>query len=262
MGSDAMIMLVGLGLEEGDISTKAMSALKSADAIYAERYTLPLQAGYISMIEKETGKKVEELYRKDMEEEVKATIEKARDSRTAILIPGDPLVATTHHLLLDMASEAGVETRVYHAPSIFSVAIGESGLDIYKFGPTTTIPFWSAKYKPTSFLDSISKNIENGEHTLVLLDVDPISKRTMSAGEAVDLLKKAAEKRNGNVTSGRSKILVICEAGCLDQEILYVDPSGPKFDRERRKLEGRRTALIIPAALTFAEEKLVSRFAL
>lgn len=255
-----MLMLIGLGLELGDITSKGLSAIKDADKVLIERYTLPTSEDYISFLEEETGKEIEEIARKDLEDVVKNTLEFAKENKLAILVPGDPLVATTHHIVLETAAEMDIDYRVYHAPSVFTAAIGESGLDIYKFGPTTTIPFWSAKYKPVSFIDVIKKNHDNGQHTLVLLDVDPVAKRTMHAIDAIDLLEKADEKKNYNFFNGKRRILILCEVGCEEQEILYTDAGNTKIGKAQKRLEGKRTCLIIPADLSFAEEKLVSRF--
>ncbi|HUB92705.1 MAG TPA: diphthine synthase [Candidatus Saccharimonadales bacterium] len=255
-----MLYLIGLGLSQKDISLKGLQALKTADKIYIERYTLPISQEYVSFLESETQKKIVELKRRDLEDQRKATIADAANSTVAILVPGDPLVATTHHIILEAARELGIEMATYHAPSIFSVAIGESGLDIYKFGPTTTIPFWSAKYKPTSFIDVIKRNLENNQHTLVLLDVDPVEGKTMSSGDAIALLEKADERKGKGTITDKRKILIICEAGTAEQEILYTNMADTKIEKAQRRLEGKRTCLIIPAELSFAEEELVSAF--
>lgn len=255
-----MLLLIGLGLEQGDISVKALEALKRADRICLERYTLPIPEAYIHYLEEQTSKKITELQRKDLEDQVKATLEPALESDVAILIPGDPLVATTHHTVIDTAREMGIETKVYHAPSIFSAAIGESGLDIYKFGPTTTVPFWSAKYKPISFIDVIKRNHENNQHTLVLLDVDPATQQTMSAIDAIILLQKADEKKGYGFFSSKRKIIILCEIGSEEQEILYTTFNNTKIEKAAQRLEGKRTSIIVPAELTFAEETLLNRF--
>ena len=256
------LLIVGLGLDIGDISSKGLAALKTADEILIETYTLPIPEGYAEFIKKETGKEARMISRKDMEDEVKETVGHALNSTIAILVSGDPLVATTHHIAMETARVLGVEYTVYHAPSIFSAAIGESGLDLYKFGPTTTIPFWSAKYKPTSFLDVIKRNYDNNQHTLVLLDVDPRAGRTMSARDAIELLGKAEEKKRHNVINKKRRILVLCEVGTAAQDIMYIEADVSHMGRMLDRTEGKRTSLIIPAEMSFAEERLVSAFSL
>ena len=52
-------------------------------------------------------------------------------------------------------------------------AVGCCGLQLYNFGETVSIPFWTEEpsWKPESFYDKITKNLKNGQHTLCLLDI-------------------------------------------------------------------------------------------
>ena len=61
----------------------------------------------------------------------------------AILVGGDPLMATTHKIFIHRGERQKVETEIVHANSIITTAIGESGLDFYGFGAPCTIPKWS-----------------------------------------------------------------------------------------------------------------------
>ena len=256
-----MLSIIGLGLDIGDISLKGLDAIKEADSVLIEIYTLPLPSGYIEMLEKETGKKITKIDRKALEEEVGETVAPSAVSDIALLVPGDPLVATTHHIIIAAARNAGAEIRIIHSASIFTAAIGESGLDIYRFGPTTTIPFWSSKYQPVSFIDTIERNRSNNNHTLVLLDVDAQAGLTMSYADALALLCKAEEKRGKKVASGK-KILIMCEIGTDEQVIIYAGIGDIKLERLEKRLSSKRTALIIPAEMNFAEAELVKSFGL
>lgn len=253
-----MLVLIGLGMETGDISAKATSEITTADYVFAETYTLPVAHEYLLLIEKESGKKITMLKRSEMEEESKTLVSKAIASKIAILVPGDPLIATTHHFLIRTALKMGIECKVYHAPSIFTIAIGASGLDIYKFGPTTTIPFWSEKYKPTSFAEVICNNSKNKQHTLVLLDVDPKTNKTMSALEAITYLKAALTARNLHLPL-KQKAFALCEAGTVNQKIVCGEIDSLKFLDKIKTLEGR-TCMIIPSEMSFAELELAEAF--
>lgn len=48
-------------------------------------------------------------------------------------------------------------------------AIGCCGLQLYSFGETISIPYWSDTWQPDSFYDKIKINRDNGFHTLCLL---------------------------------------------------------------------------------------------
>lgn len=42
-------------------------------------------------------------------------------------------------------------------------------LQLYNFGETVSIVFWTDTWKPESFFDKIKRNRQNGMHTLCLL---------------------------------------------------------------------------------------------
>lgn len=50
-------------------------------------------------------------------------------------------------------------------------AIGETGLQVYLFGPSVSICFFTENWKPTSFLTKFFENYKRNQHTLLLLDI-------------------------------------------------------------------------------------------
>jgi diphthine methyl ester synthase len=50
-------------------------------------------------------------------------------------------------------------------------AIGATGLQLYNFGQTVSMVFFTDTWKPASFYDRIRENRDVGLHTLVLLDI-------------------------------------------------------------------------------------------
>eukprot|EP00252_Welwitschia_mirabilis_P028011 TRINITY_DN9911_c0_g1_i1.p1 TRINITY_DN9911_c0_g1~~TRINITY_DN9911_c0_g1_i1.p1 ORF type:complete len:162 (+),score=27.98 TRINITY_DN9911_c0_g1_i1:134-619(+) len=50
-------------------------------------------------------------------------------------------------------------------------AIGVCGLQLYRFGETISIPFFTETWRPDSFYEKIKANRELGLHTLCLLDI-------------------------------------------------------------------------------------------
>lgn len=99
-----------------------------------------------------------------------------------------------------------MKTKVIHNASIIN-AIGCTGLQLYRFGQTVSVPFFEATWKPTSFLTKIYENLERDLHTLVLLDIrvkeqsvenivkgnrifDPA--RYMKVSQAIDQIVEAA----------------------------------------------------------------------
>lgn len=86
----------------------------------------------------------------------------------ALLVVGDPFGATTHTDFIIRAKEKGIAFQVVHNASIMN-AIGCCGLQLYRFGETISIPYWTDTWQPDSFYDKIKINRDCGFHTLALL---------------------------------------------------------------------------------------------
>ena len=166
-----MLYFIGLGLyDEKDISVKGLEALKSSDEVFAEFYTAGLFGTSIAAFEKMLERKVKILTREEVEEET-IPLKEAQTKDVAFLIAGDPLIATTHTDMMMEAKKSGIKTQVIHSSSILSAAPGLSGLQAYKFGKVTTVPFPEENYFPHSPYLAIKTNLEHDAHTLVLLDI-------------------------------------------------------------------------------------------
>jgi diphthine synthase len=59
---------------------------------------------------------------------------------------------------------------VIHNASILN-ACGASGLQLYNFGQTVSLVFFTETWRPSSFYDRIKENWAMGLHTLVLVDI-------------------------------------------------------------------------------------------
>lgn len=97
-------------------------------------------------------------------------IAEAADQDIAMLVVGDPLGATTHTDLILRCKARNVKVEVIHNASILS-SVGCTGLQLYNFGDTVSIPFWTDRWQPESFFDRIIENKKRGLHTLCLLDI-------------------------------------------------------------------------------------------
>lgn len=78
--------------------------------------------------------------------------------------------ATTHTDLVIRARSLGIPVQSIPNASIMS-AIGVTGLQLYNFGQTVSMVFFTETWKPSSFYDRIKENNSLGLHTLVLLDI-------------------------------------------------------------------------------------------
>lgn len=78
--------------------------------------------------------------------------------------------ATTHTDLVLRARELQIPIHSIPNASILS-AIGATGLQLYHFGQTVSMVFFTESWKPSSFYDRIRENTQIGLHTLILLDI-------------------------------------------------------------------------------------------
>jgi diphthine synthase len=180
------LTFIGLGLfDKKDITLKGLEEAKNSDRIFAEFYTARLMGTSKEKLERLFGKEIKILNREEVEDG-RIILNEAQNKNVAFLTPGDPMTATTHVALRIQADEIGIKTKIIHGVSIVSAAPGLLGLQSYKFGRTTTLPFPEKDYLPESPYDVIRQNKENGLHTLILLDI--ISDRLMTANEGMKVL--------------------------------------------------------------------------
>lgn len=183
------LSLISTGLaDEKDLSLRALDEAKACDVLYVELYTMKL-ATTLAALSELTGKPVTLLHRGDLEERSSRLIEEAKAKRVGVLVGGDCLSATTHITLVLEAAAKGVETRIIHGSSIFS-AVAETGLSIYKFGRTVTMPL-PEKGPADTVLRGIEENFSAGLHTLILLDLDNEKNTYMSVTQAIGRLTEA-----------------------------------------------------------------------
>ncbi|WP_235584752.1 diphthine synthase [Candidatus Methanomethylophilus sp. 1R26] len=111
---------VGLGLSGVDgMTVKAFNALKECDRIFAEFYTSNLIGASAEDLEKALGKKIEIVYRSEVEEGHRI-IDSAKECRTAFVTAGDTMLATTHVDLMIQAKYENIPVKVFNGVSIFS----------------------------------------------------------------------------------------------------------------------------------------------
>jgi len=198
------LVFIGLGLsKETDISLKGLEKAKGADVVFAELYTSLMPELNLQKLEEMIGKRIRVVSRRNLEEEEgKAMFEEAQKSMAVLLVPGDPLIATTHVDLRMRAQKMGISTSVVHGASIISAVIGLSGLHNYKFGRSVTIPFSDADTSTETPYNVIAENLKGGLHTLCFLDIKAEEKRYMTVKEGLQILF-ALEKRKrlGRITA-------------------------------------------------------------
>jgi diphthine synthase len=182
-----VLYLIGLGLcNEKDITVRGLEYIKQSDYIYMEYYTSILGIDS-TKLEEYYGKKIiladREMIEIGFDKEI---LEKAKSSKVSLLVVGDPFSATTHIDLYLRCIHEGVKVEVVNNASILN-SIGITGLSLYRFGETVSIPFFTEKWRPYSFYDKICRNYNNDLHTLILLDikVKEISEENLAKGKKI-----------------------------------------------------------------------------
>lgn len=230
------------------MSLRALDACRAADSIFLERYTSPTQIDMDELAET-LGREVRVLSREDLEEGG-FLFEECLSSNVVLLSPGDPLIATTHMSILLEARRRGAKTRVLHAASVYSAAIGQSGLHTYKFGKSATITS-GRDFVPYSAYDCIMENKQRGCHTLLLLQDDVDSGERLSVAEALDLLDRMERARGEGIITESSWVLVLSGLESPTKKVF-----AGRFDEARREhFTGQPTVLIVPGKLHFAEKE-------
>ena len=115
-----------------------------------------------------------------------------------------------------MTKEKNIKTIIIHNASILT-AIGETGLQLYKFGKTTSIPFKNENVETP--YNVIKENQKNKLHTLLLLDLNPKEAKFMTVNDAIRYLLKLEIKKDENVFKDSTLCIGCSKLGSLDQII-------------------------------------------
>ncbi|GBP50553.1 Diphthine methyl ester synthase [Eumeta japonica] len=174
-------------------------------------------------------------YRELCESGIDHVLETAKHKNVALLVVGDPLGATTHTDMLLRARQLNVQTQVVHNASIMN-AVSCCGLQLYNFGETVSIPYWTPTWRPQSFFEKILENYKRNLHTLCLLDIkvrepteESLTKkkrqymdpRFMSVKEAASQLVNIIELQNHNeYITKETKAVGLARVGTADQQIV------------------------------------------
>jgi diphthine synthase len=208
-----MLIFIGTGLwDEKDISLRGLEYAKNSDEIYAEFYTSK-PSTTIEKLERLIGKKVNLLERADLEERSIEIVKKAKDRDVVILVPGDPMIATTHSSIRVQAEMCGVKSKVIHSSSIVSAICGITGLHNYKFGKSATVSYPYGDTVSRAPIDVIHANQSIGAHTILFLDLHP---EPMRIDKAIGILEKIDKKVSnlfgvGIARAGSEDCVVKCE---------------------------------------------------
>jgi diphthine synthase len=203
MGS---LSFIGLGLnDEKGITLEGLEEARRADSAFAEFYTNAVPNLKLERLERLIGKKITVVTRAQLEDESgKDIVTAAEKGRTVLLVPGDPMVATTHVSLRLLIHKKGIDSRIIHASSITSAICGATGLQNYKFGKSITIP--NSLPLPNSVLATLTDNQDRGLHTLLLIDINTSSKSQFTIRQALSRIHSANSRFANRLAIGVARL--------------------------------------------------------
>lgn len=232
-----MLYLIGLGLNERGISMRGIEIIEKCDRVYLENYT----ADFPYDLKDTEASGAVQLERGEVESD--RLINEAKNENVALLIYGAPLFATTHISLVLEARKAGIPVKIIGAGSIFD-AVGETGLQLYKFGKICSMPEWTDKYKP-DFLKYVKENQSINAHSLILIDVG------MPLKKALEQLEEAAKKEGVKI----DKLVIGSKLGTRKRKIFY------DTIQNLKKLDVKNPfCFVIPGEMHFLEQEALGVF--
>ncbi|MFA6889105.1 MAG: diphthine synthase [Candidatus Woesearchaeota archaeon] len=249
-----VLHIIGIGLDnEKDITVKGLELVQKADIVYVECYTSRLNCSWHDLA-KFYNKQLILAHREMVEGNDNEIIENAKTHDVAFLVIGDPFSATTHLDLVLRAKELCINVTITNNASVLT-AVGVTGLQLYKFGKTTSVPYPEEAFFPETAYEVIKENKKSGLHTLVLLDIKFDKQKFMTVNEALQILLNIEEKRKENVFVKETLCVGIARVGsdgqCIKagtvEELLKFDFGKPLH------------CLIVPGTMHFLEEDMIER---
>lgn len=141
--------------------------------------------------------------------------------------------ATTHTDLVLRARELQIPVQSVHNASIMS-AIGATGLQLYNFGQTVSMVFFTDTWKPSSFYDRLKENQQIGLHSLLLLDIKVKEQslanlargrkiyeppRFMTVAQCASQMLETEEERGEGVCGPQTLAVGVARVGARDQKM-------------------------------------------
>ena len=254
------LFIIGLGLhDEEGITLRGLKAAREADKVFLEHYTSLMPALSLNRLEELLGKPIRTVDRTVLEDLDAEPIlsEALKGKKVALLVPGDPMIATTHVAVRLRAEELGIRTKVIHAPSIMTAVIGLTGLQSYRFGRSVTITYPEHGLVSEAPYWTVLENKVRDLHTLCLLDARADEGRYMTIKEALKIMIELEERLGKGLIEPNTLAIGIARAGSPEpivkadgiEALLNYDFGPPPH------------TLVFPAQLHFLEAKALKLLA-
>ncbi len=223
------LYIAGFGTSLDYVTRRLLEVLREADKVYIDSYTSiapGLDPGTVSRLAPRAEVVVAD--RRMLEEGQGEIIEEARGRNVVVLVPGDPMLATTHVTLRIEAVKRGVPVELIHGVSGLQAVISLTGLQVYRFGRTVTLVYPEEGLRPYSTVEYTWENLRRGLHTLILLDLRLDEGKAMTIPEAVEILLGLEEelaREEGVEPMIRHSLLVgVARAGTRDAKCVAGSP--------------------------------------
>ena len=265
-----MLYIIGLGLsDEKDITVKGLEAVKRCSRVYLEYYTSILSVDH-NVLEQFYGMPVIVADRDMVESQADDILKGGDVDDIAFLVVGDPFGATTHSDLVLRAHELSIKTKMIHNASIMN-AVGCCGLQLYNFGQTVSICFFSDNWRPDSFYEKIKQNRAIGLHTLCLLDIKVKEQsaenlargkliyeppRFMTINQCIEQLLEVEDNRGECIYSAETLAVGVARVGADDQKIV----SGTMKELMSIDFGKPLHSFIIPGNMHFLEKDALNEY--
>jgi len=237
----------------GGLTVEAVETLKRCDVVYVDVYTSLWDESLLNFV-KGIVSNVIPADRKMLEDDMVKIVEEGRERNVALLIPGDPFIATTHNAVRVLAMRRKVPFKVVHGISVISAAASASGLHNYKFGRMATLPKTEDTTLYTQPLQTLEDNLIRGLHTLFLLDT---AGGGLTIDEGLQMLDKAASELGRDFIMPDMLVIVLARLGCPDQMI----DAGTYESMAAKKYPPPPHTIIIPGPLHFMEREIIKSYA-
>jgi diphthine synthase len=247
------LYMIGIGLwDESDITVKGLDAVKNCSHVFLESYTSKLGVP-VSNLESFYGKKIILADREMVEKESDKILNPAKTENVAFLVIGDIFGATTHTDIFLRAKEEKIDVKIINNASILN-AVGIVGLELYKFGKTTSIPFDNTNVETP--YNVIKENIRAGMHTLILLDIWTHENKFMSVNQGVEFLLSVEKKKKDKIFTDESMCVGLARIGSSDYKIVF----GKAKNILNVDFGAPLHCIIVPGKLHFIEEEALEKW--
>ena len=213
-----MLWFIGTGISGyRSLTIEAIDIIKKAHHVYLEQFTSPITHTFVNEIKEITSNEFITASRWKLEDG-NEILKNAKTKNVAVLVYGDPYVATTHIDLRIRAKIEKIKIKTIHASSSITSIIGECGLHHYKLGRIATITN-NLKMSCTPYY-VIYRNMIEDNHSILLLEFDYDKKFFLDPKTALNNLLSIEKLEKRKVINTHTYAIVASRIGYEDQSII------------------------------------------